>query len=45
MASPERLGVNLALISLIKLLSVFGDSNDLERDFRQLVGDLFKNTI
>jgi len=42
MASPECLGVNLDPISLIKLLSLFGDSKDLERDFRYLVGELFK---
>lgn len=35
-------GCNLGPISLIKLLSLFGDSKDLERDFRSLVGDLFK---
>jgi hypothetical protein len=35
-------GCNLDPISLIKLLSLFGDSKDLERDFRYLVGELFK---
>jgi hypothetical protein len=35
-------GCTLDPILLIKLLSLFGNSKDLERDFRCLVGELFK---
>lgn len=42
MASPECLGVNLDSISLIKLLSIFGNSKNLERDFSRLAKKLLK---
>lgn len=42
MASSEGPGVNLDSISLVKLLAIFGNSKNLERDFGQLANELFK---
>ncbi|MBA7490836.1 hypothetical protein ES702_01379 [subsurface metagenome] len=41
-ASSEGPGVNLDSISLVKLLAIFGNSKNLERDFGQLANELFK---
>jgi len=42
MASPECPGVNLDPVSLIKLLAIFGNSKDLEKDFNRLANETFK---
>jgi len=42
MASPEGPGVNLGPVLLMRLLTIFGNSNNLERDFYRLAKELFE---
>ncbi|MBA7701703.1 hypothetical protein ES703_110447 [subsurface metagenome] len=35
------IGIDLTPISLIQLLTIFSNSEDIERDFSRLFGDLF----
>ena len=42
MASPECLGVNLDSISLVKLLYIFANSTNIEKDFKHLVNEVFE---
>jgi len=40
-ASSEGPGCNLGPVLLMRLLAIFGNSNNLERDFSQLDNELF----